>query len=255
MLVDEETVKNTRFHELKDSLKRKHYPTNVIDKAISAARDLTREELLNYKDRQKKTNLTFISTHNPNNANIVKVVRETIPYLQTVECLQKVLCEKQIIFAKRQPQNLKSLLSSAKYTSSTNDCVYSVNKCSINCETCKLLLEGSTVTFYNSDCIFHVKCSFTCTSKNLIYVITCSNCKNQYIGETGRDLRSRMNTHRQQIRDPNLRHLKVSKHIAQCSNGKFTVFPFYQMKVENKTQREAKEQYFIDKFKPELNVD
>ena len=100
---------------------------------------------------------------------------------------------------------------------------------------------------------FEIRYEFTCKTKNLLYVISCSKCGKQYIGETGTELRLRMNVHRQQIRDPNLRHLKVSKHIHDCAQGEFTVSPFYKLHTDNQTIREYKEAYFIRKLHPELN--
>lgn len=161
---------------------------------------------------------------------------------------------KRVIFAKRQPPNLKNILCRAKFCS-INETICEVKKCGSNCETCKLIYEGPTIMFHNAKYKFHVQNNFNCISRNLIYVITCNQCRFQYIGCTSRDLQSRMNVHRQQIRDASLRHLKVSKHIYECSKGTFNVYPFYKMKSNNKAERETKELYFINKFNPELNVD
>ena len=49
-----------------------------------------------------------------------------------------------------------------------------------------------------------------CTSTNLVYVITCAGCGQNYIGETGDVLRNRVTVHKQQIRDPDTRTLGVS---------------------------------------------
>ena len=65
----------------------------------------------------------------------------------------------------------------------------------------------------------------SCTSNNLIYVITCVGCGKNYIGETGDVLRNRVTVHKQQIRDPR-------KHIDECATGlapQFTIFPFYKI--------------------------
>lgn len=40
-----------------------------------------------------------------------------------------------------------------------------------------------------------------CKSKNIIYLITCRQCKKQYVGETGRELRERVNDHRSAIKN------------------------------------------------------
>ena len=54
--------------------------------------------------------------------------------------------------------------------------------------------------------------------------------KHNYIGETSDSLSMRINVHRQQIRDPNLCHLFVSKHKSKSkcsSNLKFKVIYAY----------------------------
>jgi sulfur relay (sulfurtransferase) complex TusBCD TusD component (DsrE family) len=39
-----------------------------------------------------------------------------------------------------------------------------------------------------------------CNSKNVIYLITCNTCQMQYVGETGRALKERLNNHRSDIK-------------------------------------------------------
>ena len=57
----------------------------------------------------------------------------------------------------------------------------------------------------------------TCASSNLIYVITCRGCGENYIGQTGLTIRKRMTLHRQQIRDPATRMIPLSGHISECA--------------------------------------
>ena len=84
--------------------------------------------------------------------------------------------------------------------------------------------------------------------------MTCIKCEAQYIGETGNELKTRMTVHRQQIKHADVRHLKVSKHMFECNRG-FTVFPFYKLHSNaSPIDRRAKEQYFINIFKPTLNA-
>ena len=63
--------------------------------------------------------------------------------------------------------------------------------------------------------------------------------------------------HWQQIRESGYQILPVSAHIAQGAKGKemkFTVFPFHEISIEDDYERRAKEQHFIEKFKPTLNA-
>ena len=92
-----------------------------------------------------------------------------------------------------------------------------------------------------------------CNVKNLIYVMQCSGCGEEYIGETGDSLRHRMTVHRQQIhvRQTNVRILHVSSHIANCARNyaiKFKLFPLYKLKQDSVTIRKMREtnlQYLI----------
>ena len=52
-----------------------------------------------------------------------------------------------------------------------------------------------------------------CSSKNLLYVITCQGCHENYTGQTGNELRKNMKVHRQQIEDPSTRNIPLSEHL------------------------------------------
>ena len=65
--------------------------------------------------------------------------------------------------------------------------------------------------------------------KNVIYVMKCRSCEEEYIGETGNFLRKRVTVHNQHIRDPKTR---VSEQFNSCANllePKYNIFPFYKM--------------------------
>ena len=129
-----------------------------------------------------------------------------------------------------------------------------ISKCKSNCVTCNHMIETSTINFKNRTDPFYIKFDFTCTTRNLIYLLVCT-CGLEYIGQTNLMLKQRIVLHRSQCRDPKYRFLKVSKHLHECGNDNFTVYPFYKMHEENETARVAKEQFFIRKFRPQLNSD
>lgn len=56
--------------------------------------------------------------------------------------------------------------------------------------------------------------------------------------------------HKQQIRDPEYRKIKLSEHIDVCGRGQFKVFPFYKLFTESATERREKEKHFIQTLKP-----
>lgn len=61
----------------------------------------------------------------------------------------------------------------------------------LNCEKCfKSTKTGKT---------YPLRHHFTCTSKNVIYLITCTKCKKQYVGMTTQQVNTRLNHHRSNI--------------------------------------------------------
>ncbi len=114
--------------------------------------------------------------------------------------MKQIFSKFKFIKSKRQPQNLKKLLTKAKFEDSS--ITPEVKICSRpNCGLCKQLIEGNTFNF-NSGKTFTIFESMSCDVKNVIYVMRCNGCRKEYIGETGDFLRKRVTVHNQQIRDP-----------------------------------------------------
>jgi len=67
------------------------------------------------------------------------------------------------------------------------------------CATCDIIIECSNVTKKNSNQTFGIIGKLDCSSRNIIYVVHCTFCAKQYIGETANPLRMRMNGHRSDI--------------------------------------------------------
>ena len=68
------------------------------------------------------------------------------------------------------------------------------------CKTCPQLVKSfkvkSTNTGREYECNFKTDQTAFCHYKNLIYLLSCNNCKIQYVGQTGQTLKRRINGHR-----------------------------------------------------------
>ena len=97
---------------------------------------------------------------------------------------------------------------------------------------------------------WHYKCFFSCDSKDVLYVIICSNCDFFYIGQA-EELKQRTRKHNLDVIYPNK---KCSEHLRTCSKMKepyFNIYPF--LYEENKYLREFKERRYILNWDPQLN--
>ena len=85
-----------------------------------------------------------------------------------------------IIKSKRQPWNLKKLLTRAKFEEIQES--PKITKCNRpNCGVCDYLMTDNDFLFKCGK-TFKVKTSMSCGAKNLIYVIKCKGCDEEYIG-------------------------------------------------------------------------
>ena len=256
-IVSDKTTQDTRLHEMSVTLQTKGYPKKIIKDSIAKAKSF---DIVTLRSSVPKTKcdantIIFTQTHNPNNPQIHQDVERATSILSTSSNMRKVMDKTKIVRSFRQPPNLKKLLTSAKFNLSGQSDNTGVRKCTDKrCKCCPHMKVGKTCIFENGT-TFEIKSNMDCNSKCLLYVITCSGCNGQYIGETGDVLRNRVRVHRQHIRDPKTRILNVSEHIATCSNDtlNFTIVPFYKMNTDCTITRREKEDYFIKKFNPSLN--
>ena len=79
-----------------------------------------------------------------------------------------------------------------------------------------------------------------CGSENIIYLITCTKCGIQYVGETVNTLRFRMNAHRQSIKDK--KETLVANHFNNtCSLDHLSVQPFEIIGGDGRSEKSAKQ--------------
>ena len=86
-----------------------------------------------------------------------------------------------------------------------------VSKCnSPRCGLCPYIIEGNSFNFNGK--LLNIKIAMSCDVSNVIYVLICNGCKKYYIGQTGDKLRNRRTVHEQQVQDPSVRQMPLSKH-------------------------------------------
>jgi len=68
------------------------------------------------------------------------------------------------------------------------------------CLTCKAIQNQDKFESYTHNKTYPILTNSNCNSQNLIYLITCSLCDKQYVGETSNPLRTRLNQHRSDIK-------------------------------------------------------
>lgn len=77
------------------------------------------------------------------------------------------------------------------------------------CTTCKHLNTNTFFTSTSTRQQYTIRHSATCNSSNIIYLITCTKCKKQYVGYTQTRLKDRLNRHQSNIRNNKTIHICI----------------------------------------------
>ena len=250
-IVEDESIKKNKLLELRNLLTKQFYPKTLIDTGIKKAKDIPQHILRKQKERGNKEIIPFISTFNPNNPKVFPIIKQSFNNFKYSKTLENVFRNKTLINCTRQAPNLERILCKSKFIYEKQ--TYKSSKCGKNCYCCPYILESSTYKFKKVKKDFYIKTNFNCETANLIYVIICSGCTEEYIGETGCILKERVNIYRQHIKQPEYQQIKAEEHLRLCGKGQFSIFPFFKIKENNKFLRKAYETYFINKYEPVLN--
>ena len=123
-----------------------------------------------------------------------------------------------------------------------------------NCHTCQHIQDQTrTVTFYNTNKTFDIRQSLNCNSTNLIYLLQCRRCLRnkktdyQYIEQTGRRIRDRLNGHRREIINRRSDTSGVAEHFCKPGHSvhDLQLLPLLQIHDTRESVRRGKEAYFI----------
>ena len=112
-------------------------------------------------------------------------------------------------------------------------------------ENNKYMTENGTVLTRNYN--------MTCKTMDLIYLLICMSCKGEYCGETGIQINERINLHRNQISNDKYRKMAVCKHVNECGNNKFYIFPFHKCFKQDHVYRETLELFYREQIQPRLH--
>ena len=248
-----------RHSELRVSdYRRRGYPIEDLIKAQKRAREMDRQSLLRKTNKkEKKTRMSnsipLIVTYNPANPNLHKIIEKYWPLIQRSK-YKDAFKEKPLISYRRN-KNIANHIIRAKCTTEKQH----KEKITPPCKKpwmCQFCPRRNPVNRFKStvtERTYTGPSKYTCRSTNLIYLITCQKCGKQYVGETKREFRIRMNEHLRYIKTKNFdqatgRHFNLSDHKI----SDFSCKVIFIMREQNKNiddKRLLKEEFFIDQLK------
>ncbi|PIK49128.1 hypothetical protein BSL78_13997 [Apostichopus japonicus] len=159
-----------------------------VREAIQRVRSLSRSSTLAVKDKKGRdcdNKLPLVVTFHPNLPPLQKITSNNHNILLTSDRLQRAVPEKPII-AYRRPRNLRDLLVRAAVpplTSNPTPIQHGTFKCdrTSRCIVCSHhIVESNSITSHSMQLTHKTKGHITCTTTNVIYLISCRVCGIQY---------------------------------------------------------------------------
>ena len=197
---------------MKDYYLQRGYPEQLVEFSRLKALRQDRKKLLDPGRNNKSTQnpppniVPLVLTHHPSNFQVRKLVMDNWGLLQYSDLCKKALPEEPL-FATRRATNLKDQLIRSRLpqplpTQPGRQVDRPPNTCRIkNCIVCpELFSDNFKITSTVTNKTYNIPRFLQCTTRNVIYLLTCSVCKIQYVGETKNAFRRRFGDHKGYIR-------------------------------------------------------
>ena len=111
--MENQQQKLRHLSELKEKLKKYDYSVNIITNGIKKSLEIPQNEFRKAKEKQRNEILPLISTFNPNNPPVYNTIKNSVKILKrNVQVFESI----KFITSKRQPPNLKKLLTISEFS-------------------------------------------------------------------------------------------------------------------------------------------
>jgi len=279
-ITDNDDILHTELNTLKEKFIQRGYPQTLVETEINKVHQIERQNTLRYKSQQEKLEnfnkftkgdaflpliVTYSSSYNKSPTLKQQLNKHWHAFLDNNEKIKDAFhnTNPQLIYKKG--QTLKKQLVSTKHkptptTLSDADQLIvqilqeleqeaqpHVSKCKHPlCNCCKSIQENNTFTSTTTKQTYSVETSMNCNSSYIIYLITCTHCKLQYVGQTNRKLKDRLNDHKSNTRTNKQTTVGIHFRSSPHDITNLQIIPIEQIEHNNQHQILIREQFWIN---------
>jgi hypothetical protein len=206
---------------------RRGYPNPHIQKAYDEILPMSQKDLLVVKPKSEseKNRLFFVTDYNPRNPDLREFITDNWHLLHLNDIGRRIFPDPPTC-GHRRTENLRDTLVSAALKPSTGKKArFTPLKCSKkNCNWCtELQQRKGWIRSYVTRRTYRISPNTTCMTNNVIYLLSCTKCKKQYVGETKRSFVVRYKEHRRDI--VKKKDTPVAKHFSQEGHSVTDIIP------------------------------
>ena len=170
----------------------------MLQEALEKVKKMDRSQLLRQSNKNQSPKIRLITHYNPTNPNFNQILQDHTGLLLMTR--KEAIKPEDIQITYPRSPNLKDIL--IKGTLEDNQQPRGTTPCGkTRCKTCDHIQLGNTIKKDQER--YQIRGSFTCLSRNVIYLLTCSICEKRCIGETEQTLNGRCRGHESNMRSNN----------------------------------------------------
>ena len=193
-----------RLAKLEQDLLNRNYHYKIIEEAFNKIRLVSRETALQKVIREKNEREVLALEYHPALPSVTSLVKKHWQVMVDNNQSLKECFPKPSLVGYRRGKNLKDELVRAKVTTKrrTNRIKNGYKACGQGCQNCWVSLTTTTHSCPRTKRKWKITSPINCATTNVIYKITCSKHPMWvgYIGETKRQLRTRIAEHRSSLK-------------------------------------------------------
>ena len=281
-IIDDDNIFQDELKNLKHKFIQRGYPHTLLDNKLNKLHNINREDTLQYKTKEEKQEtfnkftkgglflpfiLTYSSSYERSSSLKNEIIKEWNNFLDNNQSLKLIFHNStpQVIY--KRSNTLYNMLIHTKHTSAKailnqtdeiniqileeleKESQQYVKKCKHpRCHCCNSIIESNHFKSTYTKHTYPINTYMNCNSSNIIYLITCSKCKIQYVGETNRKLKDRLNDHKSNIRTNKETAIAIHFRSALHNIHHLQIQPISQITTPNYIARLKEEKYWTDKL-------
>lgn len=218
---EEEFERQTKI--LYDRFLAKGYDSANLDLCLDRVRVIKRDTLLKKKETTTDNRIVLSMTFSPMASKIKSIVKKHWHILASDTQIGQSF-QNPPLFAYRRFENLRDKLVRAdSYTPPTNwlTNLEPGNFPCRNCVNCNAMIKGHSFQHPRTGKSFSVRGRITCRTTFVVYLLKCP-CGFGYVGKTKRELRIRINEHKSNIRNHDIKS-PVARHFSESGHDVCTL--------------------------------
>ena len=177
--------------------RKREYPENLISSETNKVKFSNLSLQSNDKNHNKK-GIPLVVTYHPLLKSLSAIIDKKLSILYMNKEVKKVFNPRPIVSFRSASKSNSYLVRTKLYP--LDRTVGSYKFKGKRCQVCNNITEADSFNYSNGQLNFKINHKFDCNEKSLIYLITCSRCLKECVGQTVDEFRHRWNNHKDNAR-------------------------------------------------------